>query len=63
MNIGYLMNMVNQFQNNPQQILEKWGIPKEYDSPESVTRYLMETGRVNQAQINQANQLYKLFSK
>ena len=59
-----LLQMVNQYANNPQQILQRYGIPQECNSPESVAKYLMDNGRVNQQQINQANQLYRqLFNK
>lgn len=64
MNMNYILQMYNQFANNPQQVLQKYGIPQECDSPESVMKYLVDNGKVNQQQINQVNQLYRtLFNR
>lgn len=65
MNIMQALQMIQQFKNNPQQILMNYGIPKEFtDSPQNVAQYLMQSGKVNQAQFEQASNMYKqLFNR
>lgn len=47
---------------NPQQFLQKMGIPQEsLSSPQEAAKYLMQTGRVTQQQIDQASSIYKQF--
>lgn len=63
-NIGALINEIRQLSNDPQQIFERYNIPKQYNSPESVMQYLINSGRVSQAQINQTSSLYRqIFNK
>lgn len=59
MNIQQLMQTVTQMSSNPQAILQKYGIPQNLKTPEEVAQYLMNNGRVSQAQVNQANNMYK----
>lgn len=59
MNIQQLMQTVRQMSSNPQAILQKYGIPQNLKTPEEVAQYLMNNGRVSQAQVNQANNMYK----
>ena len=63
MNIQQLMQTVSQMSSNPQAILQKYGIPQNLKTPEEVAQYLMNNGRVSQAQVNQANNMYKQFFK
>lgn len=57
-NIQNVMNLVKQMQ-NPQQMLQNMGIPQEYlNSPDNAMKYLLDSGRVNQSQIDQVNALY-----
>lgn len=45
---------------NPQQMLANMGIPQEHlSSPDSAAQYLLNSGRVNQEEINKVNQIYK----
>lgn len=56
------MNIQNaiQFLQNPQQVLQKMGIPQEsLKSPQSVAQYLLDNGKVTQEQIEQANKMYQ----
>lgn len=59
MNIQQLMQTVTRMSSNPQAILQKYKIPQNLKTPEEVAQYLMNNGRVSQAQVNQANNLYK----
>lgn len=61
LNIQSLMQTVNRMRNNPQQLFQKFDIPQNLKTPEEVAQYLMSSGRVSQAQVNQANNLYKQF--
>lgn len=64
MNIPLLLNTVNQYMQNPQAILSKMNIPAEHtNSPEDVADYLVKSGRVSQAQIDQAHQMYSQYFK
>jgi hypothetical protein len=58
-NVNGLMQMIGQMSANPQQILQRFNIPQDCNTPESVAKYLMDNGRVSQAQVEQANQMYK----
>lgn len=60
-NIQSLMQTVNQMRNNPQQLFQKFKIPQNLKTPEEVAQYLMSSGMVSQAQVNQANNMYKQF--
>ena len=58
-NFQQAMNMIQQIQ-NPQQFLLSMGIPQEHmESPDSVAQYLLNNGKVNQQQIQQANMMYQ----
>lgn len=59
MNIQQLMQTVTQMSSNPQAVLQWYGIPQNLKTPEEVAQYLMNNGRVSQAQVNQANNMYK----
>lgn len=55
-----LMNRVQDIKNNPQQyfLQSKMNIPPEYSkNPLDAINYLLKTGQINQAQVNQAMQL------
>lgn len=59
-----IIEIINQLSQNPQQILQRFGIPQNCNTPESVAQYLVNNGKVTQQQINQANQMYRnLFNK
>lgn len=61
MNLMQAAQMIQQFKNNPQQILQRYGIPQECNSPDSVVKYLMDNGKINQTQIDQAKNMYQQF--
>lgn len=61
LNIQSLMQTMSQMRNNPQQLFQKFNIPQNLKTPEEVAQYLMSSGRVSQAQVNQANNMYKQF--
>ena len=58
-NFNNAMNLIKQMQ-NPQQMLSKMGIPQEcMSNPQSVAQYLLNNGKVNQQQIQQAQEMYR----
>lgn len=62
-NMNYAMQLVNCMK-NPQQMLQKMGVPREsLDTPQNALKYLMDSGRVNQNQIDQVKGLYEQFYK
>ena len=54
-----ILQMLNQFNSNPLSFFQKFNIPRACNSPDSVMQYLMQSGRVTQDQINQAQSLYR----
>ena len=59
MNFHNAMNLIQQLQ-NPQQLLQRMGIPSEYmNSPQNVAQYLLDNGKVTREQIQQANSMYQ----
>lgn len=63
MNIMNMMQMIQQFKGNPQQILQRFGIPQNCNTPDSVIKYLMDNGKVTQDQVTQAQGFYNSFFK
>ena len=61
MNMMQAFQYIQQFRNNPQQLLQRYGIPQECNSPDSVAKWLMESGKVTQEQVNQASSMYQQF--
>lgn len=59
-----ILQMINQYASNPMMLFQRFNIPTSCNSPDSVMNYLMQSGRVSQAQINQAQSLYRqIFNK
>ena len=58
MNLFQAMQMVQQFSNNPMSLLQRYNIPKECNTPDSVAKYLIDNGRVTQDQVNQVRQFF-----
>ena len=58
MNLTQAMQMIGQFRNNPQIMLQRYGIPQNLKTPDEVANYLINSGRVTQEQINQAKQVF-----
>ena len=59
LNFQNAFQMIQQMQNNPQMILQRFGIPDHLKSPDEVAQYLMQSGKVTQQQIDQAKQFFK----
>lgn len=57
-NFMQLMQMYQQFRQNPVQILsQRFSIPQNMGDPQQIIQYLLNSGQVSQAQINQIMQL------
>ncbi len=57
-NVNLLKNMIPQFRQNPMQVLnQKFRIPQNIQRPEDIAQYLLNTGQVNQQQVNAAMQM------
>ena len=62
-NFQQAMNFIQQVQ-NPQQMLQSMGVPKEcMGSPKETADYLLQSGKVSQQQIDQATQMYQQMFK
>ena len=61
MNIFQMAQMIQQFKNNPQSMLQRMGIPKECNDPDSVVKYLLDNNKVTQDQVTQAQGFYNSF--
>lgn len=60
MNIQALFSAYTQLMQNPNQMLSQMGIPKEFqNNPQSAIQYLMNNGKISQAQYNNANNQLK----
>ena len=58
-NIQQMMQLM-QAMRNPQQFLQRMGIPQEsLKSPQDAAQYLMQSGKVTQQQIDQASSMYQ----
>ena len=62
-NFMQMAQMIQQFKNNPQIMLQRMGIPQECNDPESVVKYLLDNGKVTQEQVTQAQGFYNSFFK
>lgn len=64
-NIGNIMGMVQQFKANPMQFLlqKKLNVLQNVamDNPQAIMDYLLQSGQINQQQINQAYQIAQRF--
>lgn len=57
-NVNLLRSMIPQFKQNPMQVLnQKFRIPQNIQRPEDIAQYLLNTGQVNQQQVNAAMQM------
>lgn len=60
MNIQGLFQAYTQLMQNPSQFLQRLNIPVEYaNNPQGAIQHLMNTGRINQEQYNNANNQLK----
>lgn len=56
MNINQLMNMYQQLRSNPMQMLaRRYNLPQgmNMNNPNDIIQHLLNTGQINQAQVNQ----------
>ncbi len=62
--LGNMMGMLNQLKQNPMGLLQKAGynIPANMNSPQAIIEHLTKTGQINQAQLNQAQQMAQMFN-
>lgn len=52
------MQMYSQFRQNPMALLgRRFNIPQGMGNPEDIVQYLLNSGQVSQAQVNQAMQM------
>jgi ferritin len=60
-----MMNMLNQLRQNPMQILSKrFNLPQNLpNNPQDIIQHLLNTGQINQSQVNNAMQMRKMFMK
>ena len=62
MNQNQIMQMLNQFRQNPMQFLVQRGVnvpPEIQNNPQAIIQHLMNSGVISQAQYNQAAQMAK----
>ena len=53
-----LMRMYQQLRQNPMQLLaQKYNIPQNMGDPQEIIQYLLNSGQITQAQLNQAMQM------
>ena len=58
MNPLQMMQMINQFKQNPIQILsQKFNIPQGLNDPNEILKHLLDTNQVSQQQVNQVMQM------
>lgn len=57
------LTMLNQLKSNPLALLNKAGynIPQNLNSPQQIIQYLMNSGQISQAQVNNAQQMARNF--
>lgn len=58
-----IMGMLNQLKQNPLGLLRQAGynVPANLSNPQQIIQHLTQTGQVNQAQLNQAQQMAQMF--
>ena len=60
MNVKALFNAYSQLMQNPNQFLQRMNIPVEYSNdPQGAIQYLMNNGKITQADYNNANDQLK----
>lgn len=52
-----IMQMYSQVMKNPQAFLKQIGIPENINNPQEAVQHLLQSGRINQQQINQAQMM------
>lgn len=59
-----MMQMLMQLKQNPAGLLQQKGfnVPANVQNPQEIIQYLMNSGQVNQNQLNQAQQMAQMFN-
>lgn len=62
--LGNMMQMLGQLKQNPLGLLQRAGynIPANLNDPQQIIQHLTQTGQINQAQLNQAQQMAQMFN-
>ena len=62
--LGNMMQMLTQLKSNPMALLQKAGfnVPANVSGPQAIIQHLTQTGQINQAQLNQAQQMAQMFN-
>lgn len=64
MNPMYIMSMLQQFRQNPMQLLmqKRMNVPQNISNdPQAILNHLLQTGQVSQEQVNRAYQMAQRF--
>ena len=62
MNPMQIMSMLTQFKQNPLSILsQRFNLPQNMNNPQEILNHLLNSGQINQNQIDQANQMKQQF--
>lgn len=62
MNPMQIMSMLNQFRQNPMSMLaQKYNLPPNMNNPQDIINHLLNSGQINQNQVDQAKQMSKQF--
>ena len=61
--MGNMMQMLGQLKSNPMALLQRAGfnVPANISGPQQIIQHLTQTGQINQAQLNQAQQMAQMF--
>ena len=61
--MGNMMQMLGQLKSNPMGLMKQAGfnVPANINSPQEIIQHLMNSGQVNQNQVNQAQQMAQMF--
>ena len=62
MNPMQIMSMLSQFKQNPMSILsQRFNLPQNMSNPQDILNHLLNSGQINQSQIDQATQMKNQF--
>ena len=61
--MGNMMQMLGQLKSNPMGLMKQAGfnVPANINSPQEIIQHLMNSGQVNQQQLNQAQQMAQML--
>lgn len=63
MQMGNIMQMLTQLQQNPMALLQRAGlnVPANINNPQQMIQHLMNSGQISQQQYNDARQMAQMF--